>query len=352
MMKAKSDRSTRERGNGPRLVVEKPSILVYDDFLAPADFEQLFANASTVGYQSVHADRLEKVWRIHDGAPLRGPGVRLVDGEMRHVEPAGRRFDDRARFDAAPLFSQIEKMLPKTQALLGERGIAWKEVTANPWIYPAGTGLSLHYDRGYGGSYTFFLHRRWRLHWGGILLVYHADRHRGEVPTMPIRSAQWFDDDDDLGAMALLEDGLALAVHPMPNRMVFIAGGTPHMVTRVDPNVGQNVRLSVAGFFQKETPSPVITLSTRLVHTRRRGSAILTIRQGEAGDGVQLCIGSADGETRELVRAAKERAAALRFIVDHREFFVRELPHPLGDEERIDLCSRLVRDGALRMMRP
>ena len=46
-----------------------------------------------------------------------------------------------------------------------------------------------------------------------------------------------------------LADGTGLYLAPTPNRMIFLRGSTPHMIKPVEPAAGDNLRLSISGFF-------------------------------------------------------------------------------------------------------
>lgn len=126
----------------------------------------------------------------------------------------------------------------------------WKRVSAAPWVYPMGSGLSLHADsQRYSGSYVFFLHPRWGLHWGGYLMIFNPARY-AVSPTTPYSEGfvlPWLSDDVETRTFA--DPGLAVSVFPKPNRLVLISRNAYHMVSRVDVNAGQNPRVSIAGFF-------------------------------------------------------------------------------------------------------
>jgi Rps23 Pro-64 3,4-dihydroxylase Tpa1-like proline 4-hydroxylase len=49
----------------------------------------------------------------------------------------------------------------------------------------------------------------------------------------------------------LMEHGFAKCVFPKRNRIVFIANDAYHMVTRVNEAAGDNLRMSIAGFFNR-----------------------------------------------------------------------------------------------------
>ncbi|MFE9846656.1 hypothetical protein, partial [Streptomyces goshikiensis] len=50
-------------------------VLVYDDVLPDAAFTKLFRHLGSLDYTSVHHTSWRKVWRLHDGDPLRGHTV-------------------------------------------------------------------------------------------------------------------------------------------------------------------------------------------------------------------------------------------------------------------------------------
>jgi hypothetical protein len=133
--------------------------------------------------------------------------------------------------------------------VVGAAGHAWEKLSLTPWIYPVGSGLSLHKDgAAYSGAFTYFAHPEWRLHWGGHLLVLD--------PRTPVRGRQpeappFFDDRAE--SRRAFDPGFALTVFPKPNRIAFLPPGALHLLTRVDANAGQAARVSVAGFFHRPT---------------------------------------------------------------------------------------------------
>ena len=48
-----------------------------------------------------------------------------------------------------------------------------------------------------------------------------------------------------------METGFARTIFPKRNRIVFIAPDAYHLVTKILPNAGDNVRMSLAGFFAR-----------------------------------------------------------------------------------------------------
>jgi Rps23 Pro-64 3,4-dihydroxylase Tpa1-like proline 4-hydroxylase len=130
-----------------------------------------------------------------------------------------------------------------------------QEATLGPWIYPQDSGLSLHQDTGrapvgqyFTGSYTYYVNRTWNLHWGGWLMLLDPAE---ATPTATVGgfgvSPPWLA--DDLERAWVDGPGIATAVLPAPNRIVFISPAVRHLITRVDRNAGQHARVSLAGFF-------------------------------------------------------------------------------------------------------
>jgi hypothetical protein len=138
--------------------------------------------------------------------------------------------------DVAPVVSDLSQQI---------------DFTVCPWIYPA--GLSLHHDGApkLAGSYTYFVHNHWNLHWGGQLLILDPRTiHAPPLPPSAPRRSTWIV--DDVENDRVWDPALALCIFPKPNRIVFIREGVQHLVTRVDSAAGQNARLSIAGFFRKK----------------------------------------------------------------------------------------------------
>jgi hypothetical protein len=236
-----------QKAHCPRLSVRAEEFAIYDDFLPQAEFSTLARYANNSGYHQVHQNGVRKVWRLHDGMPLQGQTAFLGAGAQDAAAAS-------ASTDKAPLdrfLKRLDGVVSDHSDLVGERDKDWKKVSASPWIYPVGTGLSLHADsKRYSGSYTFFLHRRWGLHWGGYLMIFNPARYgtaQGAAPYAEGFVFPWLSDDVETAQFA--DPGLALAVFAKPNRLVMISPRAWHMVTRVDANAGQNPRVSIAGFF-------------------------------------------------------------------------------------------------------
>jgi hypothetical protein len=224
---------------------ESPYVTVYDDVLSPADFAGLFGHINSLRYRSVHDAGWRKVWRLHDGNPLTSEtSWYCADRPEKAVKGA---FPTGTPLDA--LISWVVEKLPTIEPVVGKGGLDWQRLSIAPWIYPCGSGLSLHRDGDrYTGAFTYYAHPYWELHWGGHLIALDP---RTSLPGQekPELSPPFLN--FHVESERAFNPGLGLTIFAKPNRIVFMAPDVQHVVTRVDVNAGQSARVSVAGFFHK-----------------------------------------------------------------------------------------------------
>jgi|tagenome__1003787_1003787.scaffolds.fasta_scaffold20885695_2 hypothetical protein len=219
-------------------------LVVYDDVLPATDFDRLFVYLNAIEYTSVHAHTWRKVWRLHDGSPLTSQASWYypsgsADGP---AYPTGTALD--------LLVSWIAETIPEVEYIVGRAGHDWERFSFAPWIYPVGSGLSLHQDGVlYTGAFTYFAHRQWRPHWGGHLMVLDPSTRPVNPQSREQLMPPFLDDEGE--ARRVFDPGLAMSVFAKPNRIVFLSPTAQHLMTRVDVNAGQSARVSVAGFFHK-----------------------------------------------------------------------------------------------------
>ncbi|MFF3335158.1 2OG-Fe(II) oxygenase [Streptomyces sp. NPDC002888] len=132
----------------------------------------------------------------------------------------------------------VEALLEAEDSLaawIGLRGSAWDFLTCTPYLYPVGSGLSWHDDaKDRSGSFVLYVHEDWKSSWGAELLIAH---NMGERKASVER---YQGINTDLGQY----------VAAVPNRLVVIKAGTPHSVRSVSARAGENLRMSMTGFFQ------------------------------------------------------------------------------------------------------
>jgi hypothetical protein len=221
-----------------RLILKSKQVAVFDNFLSPEDHFQILEHCNHAQYTPVHAHQWRKVWRLRDGHPLQGSTVTHRPDSSALAAPTE---------PWAPFIRRLDEVLPTVTDVVGGPD-TWVDVTIAPWIYPAGSGLSLHLDGmpHFAGSYTYFLHKNWNIHWGGLLLILDPETALGSNRAT---GEHWIYDDEE--TLAALDPGTALCIFPKPNRIVFVAPNAHHLITRVDQSAGQNPRISIAGFFRR-----------------------------------------------------------------------------------------------------
>ncbi|WP_437733207.1 hypothetical protein [Sorangium sp. So ce1335] len=241
-------------------------IAIFDDVLPQDQFAELWTFCQNEVYASVHDGGRQPVWRIGDGEPLKGTTFAWPSVPIDGLIPPGIDLS-KAPLKFYPTRTPVDSLLKAAKArcatvenLIGKEGHAWAGITASPFVYPVGTGVSWHHDAGpYSGAMIYYAHPEWNVLWGGELLV--ADRPSGTTEPANVLATpsrlHTFDNRHENDA--LFCPGMGRFVMPKPNRLVFLAGGTPHMISKVMPAAGNHVRVSIAGFFV--TPNGVAQMA-------------------------------------------------------------------------------------------
>lgn len=236
-----------------KVVLKTDDILVVDDFLDMHTFDHLYDYVCKRDYKHINTEgQVAKVWRLRDGFPLRS-----VESYFRSYEnkaskqvwefPVNNPMDDFA--------NNMDSALSLFQQYVGTPGEKWNRFSVTSWMYPRGTGLSLHEDSGpYSGAYTFFMNKQWNLHWGGLLMVLPAEaserieEKKKAYGEAHYRLKKWVD--TELEDEAVSGIAAALTILPKPNRLVVMSNRTHHLVSTINNSAGDEVRISVAGFFE------------------------------------------------------------------------------------------------------
>jgi|GEM_PF-801106 len=238
----------------PKKVYESKSGIVFDDFLPEDMYEKLNSFAVTTDYERINTHgKSTRAWHVHDGFPLRS-----CKNYFYHAFEEEKPKGDFVYPTNTPIDMFMDNILaiqPQVQHLVGKPKDVWGHFSVTSWIYPHGTGLSMHDDGSgvYTGAYVYFLNPQWRPHWGGLLLLADEEankkvhEYRSKIDQMDYYQRKWLHA-NPLDEM-LMEHGFARCIFPKRNRMVFIANNAYHMVTRVNEQSGDNVRMSLAGFF-------------------------------------------------------------------------------------------------------
>jgi hypothetical protein len=87
-----------------------------------------------------------------------------------------------------------------------------------------------------------------------------------------------------------------------------------------------------------------LTVDTRL--TRKPFDRPVAVRI----EGDRAALVAADDAPLTMIRVDAWAAPALAFIIDNEHFYVRELPAPLGDDDRVAICQPLVARSFFRVV--
>jgi hypothetical protein len=241
-------------------------VAVYDAVLSRARFDALWRYMQTASYAPVHEGSYRKAWRPADGVPLRGTTYLSKD-----VFPGSRLPVLPSRTPVDTVVAVTTRAARGLGQLVGRAGRDWIAVSATPYLYPPGTGLSWHADENqYRGSYVFYAHPEWNASWGGELLVSHGrpSRRRGAAGARAEADMPFLRVEEE--SERLVKLGLGMFIVPAPNRLVVVGGDVPHMVNRVSSAAGNHVRASLAGFFfsARQTSRAVLPKTTALSSER------------------------------------------------------------------------------------
>jgi hypothetical protein len=211
-------------------------VAVYDDFLSAHEQQELLRYLDTARYRKVMPEALGSAFRISDGDPFVGTeAVMRKDGagDLRPAYPTETALDI--------VIERLRDHRSAIDEIICARGAAWSNATVCPYLYPAGCGLSWHTDGAYVGAYIYYAHQKWSPHWGGELLVSAGEAGESSAPNRRLVK----DDEAEPPPMA----GMGYFFAPRPNRMIYLRGGTFHAIKKVEAAAGDNMRISVSGFF-------------------------------------------------------------------------------------------------------
>lgn len=231
--------------------------IIFDNFLPDDVYQRLYKWVRMADYEYINTHgKITRAWHIHDGFPLRSSQNFFY--HAKYKEPQKPEHIYPLKNDVDAFMEAIVRIGPQIEHLIGKPDEQWAHFSVTAWLYPHGTGLALHDDGSgvYAGAYTFFMNPTWRAHWGGLLLLIddeanqmiHEHRSKGDQYEFYKQKFLHANELDNL----ILEHGMAKCILPKGNRIVFIANDAYHMITRVNEQSGDNLRTSLAGFFNRK----------------------------------------------------------------------------------------------------
>ena len=244
-----------------RVTFECGQFMVIDDFLEPAEAQQIWRWFQVAAFFPNDLRGLHGAWRLDDGRVFRGPDIYYGEvakeaaaaHEGAFAHPTGTAMD----LLAGAFVHHSEHY----QQLVGCQGPDWRTMSMAPRLYERGSSLYWHRDTPsvVTGSCTYYAHPEWNIQWGGELFIAHPaalsipDRfgpsmiEPKEVMGRGMVQLPGHLDNSEVNA-ALIEPGMGYYVMPKPNRLVVMKTGNPHMISKVLPAAGDHVRASVTLF--------------------------------------------------------------------------------------------------------
>jgi hypothetical protein len=234
------------------LVFRNRQFAVFDNVVPTHEFTLLWHYIQYEDFRFVHQSEWQKIYRLSDGFPLEGPGVISEESSNIHISELSV-FPTNTAIDI--LISLLKRESSRFEEWIGVMGTHWTVLTARSFLFPQGAGLSWHRDqKGRTGSYTFYAHPCWNVQWAGELLVADESVKNLEYPRIQLYGV---DEPKVVGAHLenafenekLLDVGVGHYIFPKPNRLVIMAAGNLHRISKASPAAGDNVRCSISGFF-------------------------------------------------------------------------------------------------------
>ena len=207
-------------------ILETDFCVVYDDVMKSDEFSQVWQYTQMENYSIPHINSWSKVWRTTDGLPL---GGNQYDASK---SPFGNSMD------------LAHHYIKETSKLHSEMIGEYENLHLRSYIYPRGTKLSWHNDKGYSAAAIFYTHPYWGSTWGGELLLAKTQN----IPAVPSPCLDHTFEDS-----LLSQYGYGSYITPKPNRLVITKGGIWHQINRVDEDAGDHCRTSIVGFFTNKS---------------------------------------------------------------------------------------------------
>lgn len=213
-------------------------VVVFDDFLASDDQHELLRYLDCAKFRRVLPDAWGRAFRLTGGEPL--VGIQVVS-EDPDCKSGVQTYPTQTALDI--IVRRVSDCQSDIADIVGARGHSWTYFTVCPYVYPAEAGLGWHTDGHCAGGYIYYAHAEWRAQWGGELIVAYSEGDCAPyaVSNRGILRNELLDH--------TLRHGLGYYFAPLPNRIIFLRSGTAHMIKAVDRAAGDNLRLSISGFF-------------------------------------------------------------------------------------------------------
>jgi Rps23 Pro-64 3,4-dihydroxylase Tpa1-like proline 4-hydroxylase len=226
------------------IVMQTPEVLVVDDLLPKDAWDKVFNQVQVDRWRPSEVD--DKYWHITDGFNYKG--------QKRHHSERPYNDNSEVWFEH---FTKFLDTCPESKNFAKD----YKNFAMQCHAYPVNSKNPWHHDLGFT-TYTYYLHRHWQINWDGTLMIIPLAagvKYQQELELL--KNSVQYDSYKDVAPMEMFEQsskfqsiidhGLGIFVSPKPNRLVLINKNVIHGITRVDPDAGQNSRVTLTGFIEE-----------------------------------------------------------------------------------------------------
>ncbi len=124
--------------------------------------------------------------------------------------------------------------------------------------YPANSKNPWHCDFGFT-TYTYYLHKKWQINWDSTLCILPLGTAQEYSQWLELKEGTVHHDsykelnsplemfEQQRQFKPIMDVGLGTFVSPKPNRLILIQKNSIHGITRVDPDAGDNIRVTLTG---------------------------------------------------------------------------------------------------------
>jgi hypothetical protein len=223
------------------VVLKTPEVLVVDDFLSKVYWDRLYNQVQLDEWTQSQTD--DKYWHITDGPNYKASKRFLKD------TPFNDNYD---------IWAECIKAFADYCEEAQDFVKGYTDIAMRCHGYPVGSKNPWHMDMGFV-TYSYYLHRHWQINWDSTLLVLPKGSVEYRQMLLKLEGTKQKDTYAGTGALEMFEQaektknlmdyGMGTFISPKPNRLVLINKNVVHGITRVDKDAGENVRLTLTGFF-------------------------------------------------------------------------------------------------------
>jgi hypothetical protein len=226
------------------IVLNRPEALVVDDFLPDNVWKKIYNQIQVDKWTNTKPD--DKFWHYTDGVNYKNQKRFLSNGPFNDNSDLWFEY-----------FTNFLNNCDEVKSFAKD----YVEIAMRCHSYPVGGKNPWHNDLGFT-TYTYYLHKHWQINWDATLLIIPYDKvkydqilslEEGTVHhdsyTQTNSPMEMFQQKEKY--QPIMDYGLGFFVSPKPNRLILINKKVNHGITRVDPDAGENQRVTLTGMIME-----------------------------------------------------------------------------------------------------